>query len=193
LDLFARLGRVLGQSRPHLVHLSREFFGGEEALLKEDVGEGDDPTLLIAELAYHLGAQAFDAALRPRYSLHGFCRGSTASWLQVGQMRGTRTVGAGGSSDRCPAARAFSKRLSREALRQVVDQGADRRWETAARREHEMHQALMPSPGRQDADQLAIVQRPAADMVGQQGDAQPSNGGVTHGREVATAQAGLML
>ena len=42
------------------IHLSRKFFGRDGSLLEQDIGEGDDPTLVISKLADHLGAERLD-------------------------------------------------------------------------------------------------------------------------------------
>jgi len=42
--------------------LSRQFLGGEDRLLNEDIGERGYPALVIRELADHLGAKRLDAA-----------------------------------------------------------------------------------------------------------------------------------
>ena len=44
----------------NFVHLPRQFFRRQNLLLKEDIGERDDPALVVFELAVDFGAEALD-------------------------------------------------------------------------------------------------------------------------------------
>src|ERR1044072_8562632 len=51
-----------GPSGRNFIHLSGELFRREDCLPEQDIGEGDNPPLVICQFADHLGAQRLDTA-----------------------------------------------------------------------------------------------------------------------------------
>jgi len=47
--------------RHNFVHLSGQFLGREDLFLKQDVGEGDNPPLVVGKLADHFAPQSLNA------------------------------------------------------------------------------------------------------------------------------------
>ena len=71
----------------------------------------------------------------------------------------------------------------------MVDQRPHRGGQPPARGEHQMDDAAMRAPWRQQAHQPTIVQRFGADMIGQQRHPQIRNGGGAHGGKIAACHA----
>src|SRR5437660_122004 len=52
----------LRPSRLDLTHFERELCGRENSFAEKDVREGDDPALVVTQLANHFGPKGLDAA-----------------------------------------------------------------------------------------------------------------------------------
>src|SRR5580692_1228491 len=55
-------GSVMVPLRFDLLHLQRQFRGSQYPFAEQDIGEGDDPALVVGQLADHLGAERLDPA-----------------------------------------------------------------------------------------------------------------------------------
>ncbi len=72
----------------------------------------------------------------------------------------------------------------------MIDQRPDSRRQAASSREDQMYDALEPVPGGQDADETPVGQRVPADMIRQDRDTQPVDGGMANGHHIGTAHPG---